>query len=292
MEFSISVIIPTVDRDTITLDTLRAFEKQSLQDFELIVVDQTSGGSALLSSFSTDKYHYRYSAIKTRGLPNARNVGAETANGDILLFVDDDIVPSPKLVSDYINEFKQQDPRVWVIGGKIYEAGSNILSERKDISGGYITFYGKTLKNFYSDKYSECQWAAGGNFAVRRGKYFETGGFDTNYIGNAILEDGDFGFNIRKQGGKVLYSPKPEIEHLRASSGGTRQTEPAKGMYYRAHNTVYFFRKFNRVLFLPIVFLYLNGIAIKDLINRKHGIKSFYYTWSGFIKGLKTDIAR
>ena len=252
MEFSISVIIPTVDRHTVTLDTLRAFEKQSHNNFELIVIDQTPGGSTLLREFSTDKYQYKYLAIKTRGLPNARNVGAETSNGDILLFVDDDIIPSPELVSDFINEFKKQDPEVWVIGGKIYEAGSSILSERKDISGGYLTFYGKTLKNFYSDEYAECQWAAGGNFAVRRGKYFETGWFDTNYIGNAILEDGDFGFRVRKHGGKVLYSPKPEIEHLRASVGGTRQSDPAEGMYYRAHNTVYFFRKFNRVFALPI----------------------------------------
>jgi len=292
MEFSISVIIPTVGRDAITLDTLRAFEKQSCQNFELIVIDQTPGGSALLNGFSTDKYHYRYLVIETKGLPNARNVGAETAKGDILIFVDDDVVPCPELVSDYISEFKEQEPGVWVIGGKIYEAGSNILSERKNISGGYITFYGKTLKNFYSEEYSECQWAAGGNFGVRRDRYFEAGGFDTNYIGNAILEDGDFGFSVRKLGGKVLYSPNPEIEHLRASTGGTRQSDPAKGMYYRAHNTVYFFRKFNKIFFLPIVFLYLNGIAIKDLINRKHGIKSFYYTWLGFIKGLTTELVR
>lgn len=292
MEFSISVIIPTIDRDSVTLGTLRAFEKQSHHNFELIVIDQTPGGSSLLRDFSTDIYQYKYVAIKTRGLPNARNVGAETSNGDILIFVDDDIIPSKELVSDFINEFKNQGAGVWVIGGKVYEPGSNILSEKKNISGGYVTFYGKTLKNFYSDKYSECQWAAGGNFGVRRDCYFKAGGFDTNYIGNAILEDGDFGFSIRKQGGKVLYSPKPEIEHLRISSGGTRQTDPAKGMYYRAHNTVYFFRKFKKTLLLPIVFLYLNGVAIKDLINRRHSIKSFYYTWTGFIKGLSTEIAR
>ncbi|HMA76130.1 MAG TPA: glycosyltransferase [Candidatus Krumholzibacteriaceae bacterium] len=290
MEFQICVIIPTVDRSSITLETLRSFEDQTSNDFEVIVIDQTSGGSTPLSDFSTGKYHYRYISIKRKGLPNARNVGAEASGAEILLFVDDDVIPSPELIDDYINEFKRQGEEIWVIGGKIYEAASKILNERENISGGYITFYGKTLKNFYSDSYSECQWAAGGNFAVRRDRFFEAGGFDTNYIGTAIMEDGDFGFSVRKHGGRVLYSPKPEIEHLRASSGGTRRSAPAEGMYYRAHNTAYFFRKFNRSLLLPIVFLYLNGVALKDLLNRRHGFKAFYYTWSGFLKGLTTKL--
>lgn len=290
MKYPITIIIPTVDRADITLTTLKAFECQTFTDFELIVLDQTTPPAEQLATFNTDGYQYRYHHVNQKSLPNARNIAANIATGTLLLFVDDDVIPDPDLISNYIEEFENNDESVWLIGGQIHEAGSKIFSERNDISGGYITKYGKTLKNFTSKSYSECEWVAGGNFAVRRDKLLEIGGFDTNFIGNAMLEDGDFGFRIRSNGGRVLYSPKPNLEHLRIKTGGTRRLNVDYSMYYRSHNTVYFFRKHNRRLFLPIVFLYLNAVAVKDLLQKKHTIKAVFYTWKGFVKGFFTKL--
>ena len=289
-KFLVSVVIPTLDRGDVSLATLKFFEKQTYKNFELIVIDQTTLPSTQLSAFNTDAYIYRYHHVTQKSLPNARNVAANIAKGDILVFVDDDIIPETDLISCYIEEFQKQDESVWLIGGYIYEKSTNILSEKSDISGGYLTKYGKTLKNFSSESYAECEWVAGGNFAILKDKFIELGGFDINYIGNAMLEDCDFGFKVRAHGGRVLFSPRPSVEHLRAKSGGTKFSNPDYSMYYRSHNTVYFFRKYNRRFYLPIVFFYLNGIAIKNLINGKHSIRAFYYTWKGFIKGFFTKI--
>jgi len=174
-----------------------------------------------------------------------------------------------------------------LIGGCVTEKGSNILSERKDITGGYLTKYGKTLKNFSSESYTECEWVSGGNFAIRRTTFLEIGGFDTNFIGNAMLEDTDFGFNVRSHGGRVLFSPKPKLEHTRAKSGGTRCVNVNLSMYYRSHNTVYFFRKYNKTINLPLVFIYLFGVTIKDLLAKKHTIDAFEYMIKGFFMGLQ-----
>ncbi|MBL7136633.1 MAG: glycosyltransferase family 2 protein [Candidatus Marinimicrobia bacterium] len=290
LKYTISIIIPTLDRNKITLATLKSFENQTFNNFELVVIDQTTLPSTQLSAFNTDAYNYKYYHINKKSLPNARNIAAKVAKGDIMLFVDDDTIPEPNLISCYIEEFQKQDESVWLIGGYIYEKSTNILSEKSDISGGYLTKYGKTLKNFSSESYAECEWVAGGNFAILKDKFIELGGFDINYIGNAMLEDCDFGFKVRAHGGRVLFSPRPSVEHLRAESGGTKFSNPDYSMYYRSHNTVYFFRKYNRRFYLPIVFFYLNGIAIKNLINGKHSINAFYYTWKGFIKGFFTRI--
>ena len=59
----------------------------------------------------------------------------------------------------------------------------------------------------------------------------------------AVIEDGDFGYSVKKCGGKIFYHPDPRIIHLRIPTGGVRQKHRSKGMFYRAHNTVYFFRK-------------------------------------------------
>lgn len=289
-QYPITIIIPTLDRNKITLATLKLFENQTFNNFELIVIEQTTPPSIQLSNFHTDNYHYKYHHINQKSLPNARNVSASISKGDILVFVDDDIIPEPNLISCYIEEFQKYDESIWLIGGHIYEKRTNILSEKSGISGGFLTWYGKTLKNFSSGSCAECEWVAGGNFAIRRNKFIELGGFDINYIGNAMLEDCDFGFKVRAHGGRVLFSPRPSVEHLRAKSGGTKFSNPDYSMYYRSHNTVYFFRKYNRRFYLPIVFFYLNGIAIKNLINGRHSIKAFYYTWKGFIKGFFTKI--
>ena len=118
------------------------------------------------------------------------------------------------------------------------------------------------------------------------------GGFDKNYKGNAILEDCDFCFNAKNYDGKVLFSPKPVLEHLRARTGGTRQSNSAKGMFYRSHNTVYFFRKYGRHRFLLFVLIYLNGVAFKDWVQKKHGISAFIWTWCGFYKGFITKLIK
>ncbi len=290
MKHRISVVIPTLDREDITLATLKSFEQQTFRDFELIVLDQASPASERLAAFKTEAYCYKYHHHSKKSLPNARNVAAQIAEGPILLFIDDDVIADKDLVWRYVDEFNKQDQSVWVIGGPIHEADSNIFHEKEDIAGGYVTYYGKTLKNFCAANYAECQWVGGGNFAVRKEKFLQIGGFDDNFIGNAILEDGDFGFRVRLNGGRVLYSPYPGVEHLRAKSGGTRCFNNDSSMYFRSHNTVYFFRKHNRRAYLPIVFLYLGAVWLNDLMQKKHSTKALYYTLKGFIKGFSTKL--
>ena len=240
-----SLIIPTFDRQKITFDTLVYLNNQTIKDFEVIVIDQTKSVSKDLENFIFNNgiTKYKYFNIDKVGLPNARNVGARHAVSKILIYLDDDCIPENKLIESYINIFDKQDPKVWCIGGRVIEKGSSIMRQSDKILGGWVTWYGKTLKNFDSNETGLCQWAPGGNFAVKADKFSAVGGFDENYLGNAILEDGDFGFNIINQGGHVMYSPKPVMEHLRAQLGGTRKESASKGMFYRAHNTIYFLRK-------------------------------------------------
>ncbi|MEA1881609.1 MAG: glycosyltransferase [Candidatus Marinimicrobia bacterium] len=286
----VSLIIPTYNRQEIVFQTLQYITGQSISGFEVIVVDQTIEKDSNLENFKNDIFEYKYLIITETGLPNARNVGAENAKGDILVFIDDDSIPDSNLVQSYMDLFKSADQEIWCFGGKVIEKNTDMFKENESIVGGMITWYGKTLKNFDTEKSGKCEWAPGGNFAVKRSKFLDIGGFDKNFIGNAILEDGDFGYTISEMGGYVMYSPKPIIEHLRIPTGGTRVDNPSKGMYYRAHNTVYFMRKHKIHLRIFPAFLYLNGVAIKDLVFRKHGLTAIVWNWLGFANGLMTKL--
>ncbi len=223
-------------------------------------------------------------------MPNARNVGALLAQGEILVFLDDDAIPDKVLLAAYSREFEGLGDEYWMIAGRIWEHGTSMFKQTESVVGGIITAYGKTLKNFDTEIQGNCEWVAGGNFAVRRSRFLQVGGFDKNFIGNAMLEDADFSYRIRKAGGKIFYSPSPKIEHLRIRTGGTRTINRDKAMFYRAHNSVYFFRKHKSLWQLPLVLLYLNGVAAKDFIRRKHSPLAVLYTWLGFIRGFATPI--
>ena len=286
----VSLIIPTYNRQEIVFQTLQYIKQQSISGFEVVLVDQTESNDSNLNNFKDDGFKYKYLKIKETGLPNARNVGAENAKGEILIFIDDDSIPDSDLIQSYMNLFNDYEKDKFCIGGRIIEKNTTMFKESNSIVGGWITWYGKTLKNFDTVKSGECEWASGGNFGLTKDLFIEAGGFDPNFIGTAVLEDGDFGYAVKKIGGGVYYYPEPVIEHLRIPTGGVRQNNPAKGMFYRAHNTVYFFRKYGRRRFLCFVFVYLNGIAMKEWIKQKHGLSSFIWTWIGFYKGLVTKL--
>jgi len=286
----VSLIIPTYNRQEIVFQTLQYIKQQSISGFEVVLVDQTESNDSNLNNFKDDGFKYKYLKIKETGLPNARNVGAENAKGEILIFIDDDSIPDSDLIQSYMNLFNDYEKDKFCIGGRIIEKNTTMFKENNSIVGGWITWYGKTLKNFDTVKSGECEWASGGNFGLTKDLFIEAGGFDPNFIGTAVLEDGDFGYAVKKIGGRVYYYPEPVIEHLRIPTGGVRQNNPAKGMFYRAHNTVYFFRKYGRRRFLCFVFVYLNGIAMKEWVKQKHGLSSFIWTWIGFYKGLITKL--
>ena len=84
-----SIIIPTLNREEILLKTLKGIAGLS-GDFEVLVVDQsdTPVKEDLLKSIDQ---RIRLVYLKEKGLPNARNIGANEADGEILIYLDDDV---------------------------------------------------------------------------------------------------------------------------------------------------------------------------------------------------------
>jgi len=284
-----SIIIPTYNRGEIVLNTLKALQNQSTDHFSVIVVDQSDTILEELSSFSPS-YNYRYFHIDLPSLPNARNVGIDKTVTEYAIFLDDDCIPDSNLVASYKTIFDSLDPKIVLVAGRVIEEDSTIFREREDLVGGYVTKYGKTLKNFDTDQSGLCEWAPGGNFCVRTSAYKEVGGFDLNFIGTAVMEDSDFGYSIRALGYQVMYDPRPSMVHLRIPTGGLRQINPARAMLFRAHNSVYFFRKHGLKRFLPLVSLYIIAIAVKEWVIGNYNISGIYYSFSGFIKGFKSKL--
>jgi glycosyltransferase involved in cell wall biosynthesis len=88
----ISIIIPTYNEEAVIEDCLNSLSKQSLKDFELIIVDDGSTDSTL-EKVKTNSSIKNISVLTQNhlGAGAARNLGAKNAKGEILVFVDSDM---------------------------------------------------------------------------------------------------------------------------------------------------------------------------------------------------------
>lgn len=94
----VSVIIPVYNAQKYLADTLNSVLKQSIADYEVILVNDGSQDSSLeICRFYADK-DPRFKVIdkKNGGVSGARNRGMEVANGKYLLFIDadDELLPN------------------------------------------------------------------------------------------------------------------------------------------------------------------------------------------------------
>lgn len=103
---SVTVIIPTYNRAAILAQTLEAYGRQTADHriCEILVIDDgsTDETRAVVERTSESCQPVRYLGQPNLGLAAARNHGIREAVGDLLLFGDDDIIPSPNLVAEHV----------------------------------------------------------------------------------------------------------------------------------------------------------------------------------------------
>jgi|SRR6185295_7803989 len=99
----ISIIIPTLNEETYLPLLLESIKKQSFTDYEIIVADAGSTDATLEIA---KKYNCN---VVAGGLPGpGRNRGAEVAKGDILLFLDADVILPEGFLAFAVSEFTKR----------------------------------------------------------------------------------------------------------------------------------------------------------------------------------------
>jgi glycosyltransferase involved in cell wall biosynthesis len=90
MQITLSVIIPSFNREQTVLQAIESCLSIHKFDLEVIVVDDGSTDNTKHIVESLDDGRVRYIYQENSGAPKARNVGAKLALGDFLLFLDSD----------------------------------------------------------------------------------------------------------------------------------------------------------------------------------------------------------
>ena len=109
---SISIIMATFNRAHYIEESLKYIQNQTYRDFECLVIDDgsTDGTFELIARISFQdpriKY-YKRAAPYLKGLPGCRNYGLDLAEGDQIVFFDDDDIPHPQLLEIALQKLNQ-----------------------------------------------------------------------------------------------------------------------------------------------------------------------------------------
>jgi len=199
----ISVVMPVYNAEGLLGECLAALTASTGVDFEILVVDD---GSTDRSREIAEAHGVRVIASGGRlGPGGARNRGAEEARGDIVFFVDADVIVRPDTLRRLAGVFA--DPAL--DGAIAVQAPAmrlrNICSLYKNLwmYHTYARRAGENVPLFYTT-------AA----AIRRRAFMEAGGFDRNYT-NPNVEDTDFGQKLARLGHRIQVLPDLEVEHVK-----------------------------------------------------------------------------
>ncbi|SHL19808.1 Glycosyltransferase involved in cell wall bisynthesis [Anaerocolumna jejuensis DSM 15929] len=136
MKVSASVIIPTYNKSQYLDYTLAGYLNQSVKDYELIIIND---GSDDITDEIVKKYinklPIQYCVKKNGGISESRNKGLSLAQSDIIIFTDDDRIPSPDFIENIITTICNS-PKTVVVGQK--EEIYTIYSEKIVVSGTNI----------------------------------------------------------------------------------------------------------------------------------------------------------
>jgi GT2 family glycosyltransferase len=230
---SIDIIIATLNRPTGVKNLVHSIEKQLTESDRIIVIWQGSKKPALAES-----EFVRCIYGSAPNLPKARNKGISEGKGDICLFFDDDVeIISPDILKTHRTVHRQND--IGAVAGyiedPIFDLSKTEVSEFNETTG-------ELVQNFSINKSQFSSSIMGAHMSFKRRALSAINGFDESFKGNALWEEVDCAFRLRKAGWKVFYCAEAKVRHVREKRGGCRTAkEKSAGYIYRQFaNTAYF----------------------------------------------------
>lgn len=205
MNLKFSIIIPSYNSLSTIKECLDAVSDLDYENYEVIVVDDCSNDGSVEV---IKKFPYRLEALDQNvGSAQSRNIGAKQGKGEVLLFLDADIVISPnalELAEKYLQENKNID---------VFFASFSPKLRFKNLSSQYKHLY----LCYYYLKQGEKIHTLDSSFAFITKSLFEKiGGFD-NKLGK-ISEDVDLGVRLTKAGYTIKINREIQMEHIKRYS--------------------------------------------------------------------------
>src|SRR3990167_4577013 len=228
----ISIIVPNYNGEEILSKNLpkvlASVNNYKPENSELIITDDCSTDNSLdvIKKFIKDNKRSRINiklltSSENKGFSSNVDRGAVSANGDILVLLNTDVIPSTNFLSPLIKHF--EDEKVFAVG-----CMDESVENRKVISRG--RGIGKWQRGLLvhsagSLDRKDTLWVSGGSGAFKKNIWDKLGGLDTLY-GPFYWEDIDLSYRARKAGFETLFEKESRVRHEHQEGTIKRKYKP------------------------------------------------------------------
>jgi GT2 family glycosyltransferase len=207
----LAVVIPTRERWGVLARTLEALAGQTLDGFETLVA--VDGDDQRVPATVAGLPDVRVLAGERAGPAAARNRGAAATDRALLLFLGDDMIPTPELIARHLDRHNREpSPEVAVLGHVEWhpEVAGDRLARWLEWSGSqfeYRALGADRPEDAGFGRFYAC------NVSLKREAFVGAGGFDPAFR-TADYEDLDLGWRLHQRGMRLRYEPGALVHHL------------------------------------------------------------------------------
>jgi hypothetical protein len=209
----VSVVIPTYNRgDALapTLDALVASDLNQVGEIEIIVVDDGSpvpARSVVDSRIVSQAISLRCIRQTNAGPAAARNTGFRVARGEIVLFVDDDILLPPNAVRDHCHAHKTH-PRSVIFGRCPF-----VEPEKLTPAFRFINSLGYDRADVKTETFIPVEILASGQISCERGLFDVENGVYRDDLATPAAEEYELSYRLRAMGIPIYMAPHIVARH-------------------------------------------------------------------------------
>jgi GT2 family glycosyltransferase len=215
----ISIVVPTHRRPEALAETLGALlaADYPADGFEVVVVDDGADEStaAVVEAASRRGVRVAYVPQANSGVARARNHGAERASGDLLVFLDDDLLVAPDHIARHVEDQARFGDAL--VNGH-WEFSEKTLAELTSTPFGRFRIDVEAWvkeglsKEALTERYQRPSGVTACNLGVRAETFARLGGFDETFP-YAGCEDQDFSLRAEAAGVPFVYDTSIRLLH-------------------------------------------------------------------------------
>jgi glycosyltransferase involved in cell wall biosynthesis len=203
----VSVIIPGRNAAEMLKSSLLSLRSQDWpkECLEIIYVDDASTDRSAEVAAEWADHILRQEGVRS-GPAGARNAGVRESTGQILIFMDADVLAPPDTIRALVKPLMEDETLDAIFGS--YD------SEPLDLT--LVSQYRNLLHHFVhqtSRQDASTFWAGCG--AIRRTSFEKVGGFDAGRYRGAMIEDIELGHRMRALGMRIRLQPSIQVKHLK-----------------------------------------------------------------------------
>lgn len=252
----ISIVIPTYNRPNLLNRCLSSLLTQDIgPEYEIIVVSDglDEASQKAIAAFGS-KVIKHFELETHKGPAAARNLGVQKSSGELIMFTDDDTLPTDTWANAFWNCYQRHGDHFVAFVGRVLVP----LTERP-------TDYELNISGLESAEFVTA------NCAITRDAFEVSGGFDESFT-MAWREDSDLHFKLIKCAIPIIKCPEAEVRHpVRKSSWNVSLASEKKNMFnallYKRHPELYSEKvekkpKWNYYVMIVAALIALYGIVL------------------------------